>query len=188
MLTRNIDTAQLVREHSHAFQNTLNTTQCDSKPETEPVAAAEQAPEARNEPLKAEAPKPTDAAQTSNPAAETKPSTEALAETSAVNDSKASVGPKNETVTGEKRDLDSTLAAPTENKEPVSSEEREAKKQKTEEKPTKESNGTAAPSGTEEGAQRKANKPKKEKIKDAVNKIIPGDGIGSRTRSRTKGA
>jgi hypothetical protein len=198
-LTKNhIDTAKLVREHSHAFQNTLNTTQTDSNPVTETVNTAEKAPEANNEPP-AEAPNLADVAATSNPATEMKPPTEAPAEGTAIgsipaaNDSKVSVGPMNETVAGEKRDLDSALgSAPvsTGNKEPqdpVPSDERNAKKQKTEEKPATASNGTEVPSGPNDG-QEKASRSKKEKIKDAVNKVLPGEGIGSRTRSRTKGA
>lgn len=75
---------------------------------------------------------------------------------------------------------------------PESLEERDAKKLKTDEKPISDPNGTAAVSRTDDQSLKKADQPKKEtkkeKIKDAVKKIIPGDGIGSRTRSRTKGA
>ena len=195
--------AQLLKEHSHAFQNRLNTIVTDSKPVTETVNTVEKAPEANTESPKAEAPKPADVAETSNPATETKPPAEAPAEApaessalggiSAAGEPKASVRPKDETVPGEKRDLGSTLAstsAPTETKEqqkPEPSDERDAKKQKTDGEPATASNSTAAPAGTDGGGQKKASRPKKEKIKDAVNKIIPGDGIGSRTRSRTKG-
>lgn len=116
--------------------------------------------------------------------------------------SQISEGPKDETVAGEKRDIDSTLtptpalAEDEEQQRPEPSDEPDTKKLKTDEKPNtdekpaSDSNGTAtaAPSNTENGAQKKASRTKKEKIKDAVNKVIPGDGIGSRTRSRTKGA
>jgi hypothetical protein len=68
------------------------------------------------------------------------------------------------------------------------SDEPQAKKQKVDPEPSNNSNGSA-PSGSvgeANGEQKKPARPKKEKVKDAVKKIIPGDGIGSRTRSRTK--
>lgn len=135
-------------------------------------------------------------APTSIPSTEEKPATEAPQESSSIgkipdaNDSKVSVGPKNETVAGEKRDLDSTLAsapAPAQDTEEPKSEpadERGAKKQKTDESATEKANG-ADDAATENG-QKKASRPKKDKIKDAMHKIIP-DGIGRRTRSQTKG-
>ena len=108
---------------------------------------------------------------------------------------------------GEKRDIDSTaapVAAPLsahvsdEKDEPVieNPDEPDTKKQKIESEPVKETaqgsskdtNGTApAPAtGDTNEEPKKAARPKKEKVKDAVKKVIPGDGIGSRTRSRTK--
>lgn len=124
----------------------------------------------------------------------TKPSAEAPEEPSigdlpAVNKSKVSVGPMDETVPGEKRDLDSTLssaqtsAEDTEQPKSVPSDKRDAKKQKKD--LSTESNGTASTTITDSG-KKQTSRPKKEKIKDAVSKIIP-DGIGRRTRSQTKG-
>jgi hypothetical protein len=81
---------------------------------------------------------------------------------------------------------------PAENKEkaPEPSEERDPKKQKRDEKLVPTSNGNAAPAVSKNGTngQKKEGRSTKEKIKDAVKKVIPGQGIGSRTRSRTKGA
>lgn len=184
------DTAQLVKEHSHAFQNRLNTTQTDSLPNFET-----EKPDIDTDQLKAEAgleaPKP--APETKPPV--TEPTEPAPGSVPIARQSQISVGPKNETVAGEKRDIDSTvtptpgLAEDEEQQRPEPSDGPDTKKLKTDEKPASDSNGTtAAPSNTENGAQKKASRSKKEKIKDAVNKVIPGDGIGSRTRSRTKGA
>ncbi|KAJ5674179.1 hypothetical protein N7462_009618 [Penicillium macrosclerotiorum] len=47
---------------------------------------------------------------------------------------------------------------------------------------------SSAPASDANGDLKKTGRSKKEKIKDAVKKAIPSDGIGSRTRSRTKGA
>ncbi|KAJ5208906.1 hypothetical protein N7449_003285 [Penicillium cf. viridicatum] len=184
------DTAQLVKEHSHAFQNRLNTTQTDSPPIPETAKS-----DIDTDQLKAEAgleaPKPT--SETTPPV--TEPTESAPGSVPIARQSQISVGPKNETVAGEKRDIDSTVTptpTPAEDEEqqkPEPSDESDTKKLKTDEKSVSDSNGTAAaPSNTENGAQKKASRSKKEKIKDAVNKVIPGDGIGSRTRSRTKGA
>ncbi|CAI7608353.1 unnamed protein product [Penicillium pancosmium] len=71
---------------------------------------------------------------------------------------------------------------------PEKSDEPDAKKQKVDPEPSKDSNN-AAPSGSVEKANGEQKKPaptKKEKVKDAVKKIIPSDGPGTRTRSRTK--
>ncbi|KAJ6115853.1 hypothetical protein N7523_006270 [Penicillium sp. IBT 18751x] len=108
---------------------------------------------------------------------------------------------------GEKRDIDSTAAPVT---APVSahvfgdkdelvmenSNEPDIKKQKIgsepveepAQEPNKDTNGFAPASATDKtnGEPKKAGRPKKEKVKDAVKKVVPGDGIGSRTRSRTK--
>lgn len=85
---------------------------------------------------------------------------------------------------GDKRDIDSTVTpTPTQPED-----EPNTKKLKAEDKPVTDSNGTAAAlSNTGHEGQKKASRSKKEKIKDVVNKVIPGDGVGSRTRSRTKG-
>ncbi|KAJ5499809.1 hypothetical protein N7453_008860 [Penicillium expansum] len=185
------DTAQLVKEHSHAFQNRLNTTQTDSPP----IAQTENS-NIDTDPLKAaeglETPKPTP--ETKPPV--TEPTGSALGSIPVARESKIPVGPKDEIVAGEKRDIDSTvtptpaLAEDEEQRKPEPSDEPDTKKLKTDEKPVTNSNGTAAvaPSNADSGGQKKASRSKKDKIKDAVNKVIPGDGIGSRTRSRTKGA
>ncbi|KAJ5736346.1 uncharacterized protein N7483_001471 [Penicillium malachiteum] len=116
--------------------------------------------------------------------------------------------------TGEKRDLDSTAnpapapapapaatSAITDDKDhpvPDRTEEPELKKQKLEANPEsslenkedKHPNATApatAPVDNSNGDSKKAGRPKKDKVKDAFKKIIPTDGPGSRTRSRTKG-
>ncbi|KAJ5514156.1 hypothetical protein N7463_003708 [Penicillium fimorum] len=188
------DTAQLVREHSHAFQNRLNTTQTDS-----PAIPDTAKPDIDND-LKAssglEAPRPADTKPTPDtkpPVAE--PAGPPIGSIPIARESQVSVGPMNETVAGEKRGIDSTVtpapaAAQDEaQQKPELSNEPDTKKLKTDEKPAKESSGTdVAPSSTENAGPNKANRSKKDKIKDAVNKVIPGDGIGSRTRSRTKGA
>lgn len=134
---------------------------------------------------------------TINTTAESKPSAKEpqegapIGDLPAASDSKVSVGPKNEAATGEKRDLDSTLAPTTDPAEdakeqkPVPLDERDVKKQKKDDQYLAGSNGTAATSSTDNG-QKKAGRPKKDKIKEAMSKIIP-DGIGRRTRSQTKG-
>lgn len=107
-----------------------------------------------------------------------------------------------ESQAGEKRDLDSTAApvsAPvSEDKDkpaPEKSDEPDAKKQKTEQEPTKKSaepptkdtNGPApTAAGAATGETKKAGRSKKEKVKDVMKKAVPTEGIGSRTRSRTK--
>ncbi|KAJ5834980.1 hypothetical protein N7447_001006 [Penicillium robsamsonii] len=188
------DTAQLIREHSHAFQNRLNTTQTDSPALTETAK-----PDIDND-LKAESgletPKPAEtkpAPDTKPPVAE--PTGSPIGSITVARESQVSVGPMNETVAGEKRGIDSTVTptpAPAQDEvqqKPELSDEPDTKKLKAGEKPAKESNGTdAAPSNTENAGPNKTSRSKKDKIKDAVNKVIPGDGIGSRTRSRTKGA
>ncbi|KAJ5487188.1 hypothetical protein N7530_001488 [Penicillium desertorum] len=158
-------TAQLVKEHSHAFQNRLNTTQTDSPP----IPEAERS-DIDTDQLKAEAgleaPKP--APETEPPA--TEPAGSAQGSIPVARKSQIPAQPEDEQRTLEPSDEPNT------------------KKLKTEDKPVTDSNGTAAaPAKTGNGGQKKASRSKKEKIKDVVNKIIPGDGIGSRTRSRTKG-
>lgn len=115
--------------------------------------------------------------------------------------------PAEEPQVGEKRDLDSManqtsshgqISAPEPAAEKV--EEPESKKQKTELEPAKETNGTAsakpaepaptstssAPAAEAPEKPTKAGRSKKEKIKEAVKKVLSTDGPGSRTRSRTK--
>lgn len=102
---------------------------------------------------------------------------------------------------GEKRDLDSMAnQAPAEEMPPAPEptaekvDGPESKKQKTEQEPTKDTNGTVpapsttttAPAAAPPEEPKKTGPTKKEKIKEAVKKIIPGDGPGTRTRSRTK--
>ncbi|CAI7597474.1 unnamed protein product [Penicillium glandicola] len=183
------DTAQLVSEHSHAFQNTLNTTQTDS-----PSIIESEKPDIDTDQLKPEAgleaTKP--APDTEQPV--TEPAGSPPGSAPIARESQISVGPMDETVAGEKRGIDLTVTpTPTlaegEQQKPNPSDEPDTKKLKTDEKPATDPNGTAAAtSNTENGGQKKASRSKKEKIKDAVKKITPGDGIGSRTRSRTQGA
>lgn len=96
---------------------------------------------------------------------------------------------------GEKRDIDSETAparaTSSEDKEkPVTeqSDQPDAKKQKTDQELVEDTNRPApsAAAGDKNGASKKAGRPKKEKAKDTLKKVIPVDGIGSRTRSRTK--
>ncbi|KAJ5167983.1 uncharacterized protein N7482_003577 [Penicillium canariense] len=111
--------------------------------------------------------------------------------------------------TGKKRDLDSRASSsPVLGTPPVAkpiaeeADEPEVKKQKTDQAPIKDTNGTTpttsaapiattssvAPTAEANEKPKKASRSKKEKIKDAVKKVISTDGIGSRTRSRTKNA
>jgi hypothetical protein len=181
---------KIVHDHSHSFQNPLNTTQTDSAPEATDTAN----PAVNNEPSEARNP----VAKETEPL-EPEPSGVDSA-TAVANDTGDTVGPKDEIpviepITGAKRDLDtseapaSTLPAENKEKAPEPSEERDPKKQKTDEKPAATSNGNAASADSKKGGtgQKKDGRPTKEKIKDTVKKIIPGEGIGSRTRSRTKG-
>lgn len=91
-----------------------------------------------------------------------------------------------ETNTGEKRDLEATSTAKPSADE---SAEPDSKKQKTGEDNADAANGTSAPAPPEKKAEpappkKKGGRPKK--TQDSVKKDIPTDGIGSRTRSRTK--
>jgi hypothetical protein len=183
----------MVKEHSHAFQNRLNTTQTDS-----PDIVETAKPDIDTEKLKVEsgleAPKDTEPTPDTKPTV-TEPTESTTGNIPVTRESQVSVGPMNETVAGEKRGIDSTVtptpvpAADKEQPKPELSDEPDTKKLKTDENLATETNGAAvAPSSTENAGQKKASRSKKEKIKDVVNKVIPGDGIGSRTRSRTKGA
>ncbi|KAJ5293860.1 hypothetical protein PENANT_c002G04508 [Penicillium antarcticum] len=179
------ETAQIVNDHSHAFQNTLNTTQTDSAPEILDAGKAvnDEPPEAHN------ASKPV--AKETEPL---EPETSGVDNATAIaNDPGDTVGPKDEVpvvepITGVKRDLH-TSEAPASTL-PAETEQRDPKKQKTDEKPKTTSNGSAASADLKNpsNGQKKDGRHTKDKIKDAVKKIIPGDTIGSRTRSRTKGA
>lgn len=97
--------------------------------------------------------------------------------------------------TGEKREHDST-AAPADTDQPVTkdSEAPDAKKQKTGEDSAQAENGASPPASTAEdkpsapetnGEKKKAGRPKKSQNTEK-KAAIPTDGIGSRTRSRTK--
>ncbi|KAH8426926.1 uncharacterized protein LDX57_004649 [Aspergillus melleus] len=85
--------------------------------------------------------------------------------------------------TGDKRDLEST-PAPTDTDKPVTDSSGPstvapiAKKQKADD------NAAAANGTRANGENKKTGRPKK--VKEAAKKVIPTDGIGSRTRSRTK--
>lgn len=98
--------------------------------------------------------------------------------------------------TGEKREHDST-AAPADKDEPAAKdvEAPDAKKQKTNEDSTQAENGAPPPSSATEdkapasetnGEKKKAGRPKKNQSTEKKKAAIPTDGIGSRTRSRTK--
>ena len=108
---------------------------------------------------------------------------------------------------GEKRDLDSMANQTSSHGQPSEPEpaaekveEPESKKQKTDPEPAKEANGTAsakpaepaptstsaAPAAEAPKETKTAGRSKKETIKEAVKKVLPTDGPGSRTRSRTK--
>ncbi|KAJ5760964.1 hypothetical protein N7520_008120 [Penicillium odoratum] len=119
---------------------------------------------------------------------------------------------KEEPQTGEKRDLDATTTPPVAPTAPASAaeetdkldptapvvektEEPEAKKQKLEtgaestEEPAEEPEAAApAPPAADDanGEPKKTSRPKKEKVKDVIKKAVSAEGIGSRTRSRTK--
>ena len=144
-------------------------------PETTNGAGAEEkkvdAPETtsqangNNESTDAEQTKPTE--DTAKPAEEAQALEKAKP---AASDSKepAAADKTNESKVGDKREHDIT-SAPT------------AKKQKTDEDTTKAENDT---SGDANGEKKKSGRPKK--TKEAAKRDIPTDGIGSRTRSRTK--
>ncbi|KAJ5773943.1 hypothetical protein N7457_008839 [Penicillium paradoxum] len=185
-------TAQLVNEHSQAFQNRLDTTVTDSEPpvEAEKPALPDEQPTVETEP---DVPKGAGEMDTEPPVAE--PAESPLGGIPIARESQISIGPKNETTTGEKRDIDSTvtptpaLVGGEEQQKPELLGEPGAKKLKTAKEPSTDFNGTdAGLSNVDDQIPKKASRTKKEKIKDAVKKVIPGDGIGSRTRSRTKGA
>ncbi|KAJ5130453.1 uncharacterized protein N7515_006492 [Penicillium bovifimosum] len=208
------DTAEIVKEHSHAFQNRLNTTQTDSDPAidtakpkldgqerkaaTEVEPATEVKPATAVEPATEVEPRKS-AADTEPPVAEqtTEESTAADNVESSVGSvpiaakSQETLGPMNETKVGEKRDLDSTVTpvpAGTATNGPEPLEGPGSKKAKTDKELVPGHNGTtAAPSKAEDEKPKKDSRSKTEKIKDAVKKVVhPGDGVGSRTRSRTK--
>jgi hypothetical protein len=89
-----------------------------------------------------------------------------------------------ETNTGEKRELETTSTAKPSAEE---SAEPNSKKQKTGETNADAVNGASIPAPPENESappKKKGGRPKK--TQDSVKKDIPTDGIGSRTRSRTK--
>ncbi|KAJ5550993.1 hypothetical protein N7535_001068 [Penicillium sp. DV-2018c] len=190
------DTSKLVQEHSHAFLNRLDTTQTDSFDSAnpppdghEPKAATEVEP--RKSAADTEPPVAEQSTETEEPtAAEAERVESSVGSVPPSHKPQETVGPMNETKVGEKRRIESTVApvpAGTATKGPEPLEESGSKKVKTDEATATDQNGTtAAPSKAEDGKQAKDGRSKKEKIKDAVKKVIPGDGIGSRTRSRTK--
>lgn len=144
-------------------------------PETTNGAGAEEkkgdAPETvnqangNNDSTDAEQTKPTE--DTAKPAEEVKAPEEAES-TAPESKEPAAADKTDESKVGDKREHDTT-SAPT------------AKKQKTDEDTTKAENDT---SGDANGEKKKSGRPKK--TKEAAKKDIPTDGIGSRTRSRTK--
>lgn len=161
--------------------------------EPEAPAAAQKVPEPTNEvsQLVAGGPKPD--AEASKPITEPFQPVEEATE------------PAEEPQIGEKRDLDSMANQAPDQGQPPEPEpaaekvnEPESKKQKTDQEPAKGTNGTTKPAepaptstSTAPAAEapeepKKASRSKKEKIKEAVKKVIPTDGPGSRTRSRTK--
>lgn len=167
-------------EQAQPIHSVMNTTQPDSEP-----VATEKAKAAAN------VDKPEDQAPVEATGAL---STEQKKEEPGLEQPK----PTSEPNIGEKRDIDSTGAPVSEdaNKPAIEEpDEPDAKKQKTEPEPAKEpaqepakdTNGAApAPAGDTNGEPEKATRSNKEKVKDAAKKFVPTDGIGSRTRSRTK--
>ncbi|KAI2793075.1 hypothetical protein POX_b03122 [Penicillium oxalicum] len=97
--------------------------------------------------------------------------------------------------TGEKRELEVTETPSVEKQasalvEPTveQGKEHDSKKQKTEHAPSSATNGTSAATDSVEAQEvpKESSPSKKEKVKEAVKKILPTDGPGTRTRSRTK--
>lgn len=206
-------TAPVGNEQAQPIHSVVNTSHTDSEPiavEKAKAAANIDSSEAPKEAAGAQAPV-ADHSLSDVAASEAKGSTEATGtlpteqnkEEPNQEESKSAPEPN----IGEKRGIDSTavpVAAPLaayvsdEKDEPVieNPDEPDTKKQKIESEPVKETvqepskdtNGTApAPAtGVTNEEPKKAARSKKEKVKDAVKKVIPGDGIGSRTRSRTK--
>jgi hypothetical protein len=196
-------------EQAQPTLSILDTTQTDSESvplENENTAAKTHNPEAFKEPAGTQ-PSFADHTLTGVAASEDQgsvkpagaPSTEQKKEEPSQEAPKSTPKPN----TGEKRDIDSSTAPISRDKDsPVveKPDEPEVKKQKTEPEteiePVKEpvkdhavvTNGTATTPATGETnvEPKKAARSKKEKVKEAVQNIIPGDGIGSRTRSRTK--
>ncbi|KAI9929005.1 hypothetical protein ASPWEDRAFT_37065 [Aspergillus wentii DTO 134E9] len=131
-------------------------------------------------------------AEGSNPVGETKPA-EQDPNSAAADAQKPYEDKAEQPVTGEKREHDSN-PAPAEKDDASATEnssEPAAKKQKTDEEPPKAQNVTFTHAGKDDaeapvtnGEKKKAGRPKK--AKDTTTKAIPTDGIGSRTRSRTK--
>lgn len=85
---------------------------------------------------------------------------------------------------GDKREHEST-PAPTDNEKPDTAEPT-SKKQKTDNKPAEDSAAKAAPAANGNGEKKKGRPKKTPETKETAKRDIPTDGIGSRTRSRTK--
>lgn len=140
---------------------------------------SDQAGHAPEESKSTDAPGPVDAART----AEKPPSGGPVLATSVDSQEPASEAKDDAPNTGDKREHEST-AAPTETEKPSaessgpSSTAPAAKKQKTNDK-------TATENGTQANGEKKT-KSRTNKVKETVKKVVPTDGIGSRTRSRTK--
>jgi hypothetical protein len=191
-------------EQTQPIYGVLNTTQTDSAPVAveEPKDAADiDNPEAPRHPPVAD--RPLGGVTSAEAQASVEASSALPTEQKKEEPKQEEPKPTSQPNVGEKRDIDSTttlIAAPaSEDKDKTAIEkpdESTAKKQKTEPEPVsepagvpvKDTNGTApAPAtGDTNGEPKKTARPKKEKVKDAVKKVIPTDGIGSRTRSRTK--
>ncbi|CAL5872517.1 uncharacterized protein PFLUO_LOCUS6781 [Penicillium psychrofluorescens] len=198
--------SQVPNEHSHSVRGPLNTTQTDSGP-----LSADEPNDGATLVRRPTTPEPVEGGASflpmtqppgSIPGIATPPpgSLEPSGEATAPSTTKtpdAAEAKKEKASTGEKRALESGSAAPvptsgTDNPPAEKPEEPEVKKQKIETADSDQSvTGIPAPaastSGENHGPPKKASRPKKEKIKDALKKAIPSDGIGSRTRSRTNG-
>lgn len=191
-------------EPSQLVHGVLNTTKTDSEHvsvKKSQVAANHERPEAPKPAAETESPAER---ATEHPPGAAVAGSEAQVPVEATGALKEPPDAKPVPQTGEKRDLDSTATpAPAPAPETVSedkdkpapekTDEPDTKKQKTEPEPAQEppqdttGPAPAAPADapTSEGP-KKAARPKKEKVKEAVKKVIPTEGIGSRTRSRTK--
>ncbi|KAJ5601568.1 hypothetical protein N7510_011102 [Penicillium lagena] len=200
------ETSQVRSEHSPSVLGPLNTTQTDSGP-----LSADKPDDGATIVNRPTTPKPAEGVDSTlsmaqppagstpgiatPPAGSHDPSREATPSTTTKAPDAAEVK-KEEASTGEKRALDSGSAAPVTtsgtDKPPAGPEEPEVKKPKIDTADSDQSViGMPAPaastSGENHGQPKKTSRPKKEKIKDALKKAIPSDGIGSRTRSRTNG-
>ncbi|KAJ5808294.1 hypothetical protein N7474_009563 [Penicillium riverlandense] len=198
------ETSQVRSEHSHSLNGPLDTTQTDSGP-----LPADKPNDGATIVKHPTSPKPVEVGDSTlpmtqppgsipgiatPPAGALEPSREASTPTTTKTPDAAETK-KEEAHTGEKHALESSSASPitssgTDNPPVEKPEEPEVKKSKVQTADSDQSvTGIPAPaastSGGNHGQPKKASRPKKEKIKDALKKAIPSDGIGSRTRSRT---